>query len=189
MAVEKSLFVEEISAIFVEHNIFTSEEIKTIQEEFDDSPKELFADFLLEQGLINQDDLLEMLSKYYSAPLFDVTGHFFDTFLLHKFPKDFLLRNAVIPLELDENILIVVASNPDVGLASKMREHVSYDIRFLVGLHRDICDGVKEYYSESLTEVVEDEDIRRTHLEEVDALSRGVETEDLEGIPGDDEWD
>jgi hypothetical protein len=189
VASSKVLFVEKFSAMLVEDNIFTVKEMKTIQEEFDDSPKELFADFLLSQGLINQADLLNVLSRYYNIPSFDVTGHFFDTFLLHKFPKDFLLRNAIVPLEIDENILVVVASSPDVGLASKMREYVSYDIRFLVGLYRDICDAVKEYYSQALTEVVEDGDIRRSHLEEIDALSRGIDAEDLESIAGEDEWD
>ena len=75
------------------------------------------------------------------------------------FPKDMLLRNAIIPLEVDENMMIMVASEPDdPELLFEIGEYVSYDIQFYVGLGRDICDAVKEFYDKSDTEDTEDED-------------------------------
>ena len=39
----------------------------------------------------------------------DPIGYFFDHYLLIKFPKDFLLRNLVIPIEVvEDNILMVL---------------------------------------------------------------------------------
>jgi len=90
-----------------------------------------------------------------------VIGYFFDHNLITKFPKGFLLRSRIIPLEVDQNMLIVVASNPDdPGLESKIREYVSYEVNFMVGLNRDICDSVKEFYDPSPSEVPEDVDLR-----------------------------
>jgi hypothetical protein len=80
------------------------------------------------------------------------------------FPKDFLLRRAVIPLEVDQNTLFVIASEPDSdGLESALREFVSYDIELYVGIRLDICDAVKEFYDDAPTEEGQDEDLRVEH--------------------------
>jgi len=153
-------FVEKLSSILEDYKIISHDESLAIQKAFKDSEKEQFDDFLLEEGLVDEADLLRALSEYYQVPSFDVVGYFFNHNLLIKFPKGFLLREAIIPVEIDENMLSVVASEPDkLGLESAIREYVSYDIVFMVGLRRDICDSVKEFYSQSPSEVVQDSDL------------------------------
>jgi hypothetical protein len=62
-----------------------------------------------------------------------------------------MLQNSFIPLEDDENIMVVVASDPaDSNLLVEIGKYVSYDIQFRVGLHHDILDAIKEFYDESL---------------------------------------
>ncbi len=54
----------------------------------------------------------------------------------------------------------MVAGNPaDQSLLEEIAKHVSYDIQLVVGLRRDICDAVKEFYdkSDSIPEEGEDE--------------------------------
>lgn len=132
---------------------------------YDESDVDQFDEFLLTEGIVEQEELLEALSEYYQVPFFDVTGYFFETHLLRMFPKDMLLRNEIIPLQVDENMLIVVAANPNnADLLFEIGENVSYDIRFHVGVARDICDAVKEYYDKADTEDDEDEDIRKEHI-------------------------
>ena len=64
--------------------------------------------------------------------------------------------------EVDGNILSVVASKPDKpGLESAIREYISYDVVFRVGLRRDICDTVKEFYDKSPFEINPDSDLRK----------------------------
>ena len=69
-------------------------------------------------------------------------------------------------INLDENMMIMVAANPDNSeLLFEIGQNVSYDIRFYVGIARDICDAVKEYYDKADTQdVEEDEDLRQEHL-------------------------
>jgi hypothetical protein len=163
---KKGSFADQITALLVKQGAIAKKEVPSIHRNFAQSAQEQFDDFLLEEGLVDAGALLKALSELYRVPSYDVTDYFFDTHLLHMFPKDFLLRNAIIPLQRDENMLIVVASVPEAeGLESAIGEFVSYDINFYVGIRRDICDAVKEFYDKALTQVQEDEDLRQERLE------------------------
>ena len=157
-------FVEKLTDIFVAQAMTTEKEASALRRSFKESGKEQFVDFLIEEGLMQPVRILEALSIYYEVPFVDATDTFFETHLLHMFPKDFLLQRGVIPLEVDQNTLFMIASEPDeAGLESALREFVSYDIEFYVGIRLDICDAVKEFYDESVTEVDDDEDFRVEH--------------------------
>lgn len=143
-------FVQGLMRILVNNNVFKEDEAKAIIKAFKDRSKANFDEFLLEEGLISRTDLLNGLSMYYSVPAFDVLGHFFDYNELHMFPKNFLVRNVIIPLEHDEDVMVIIAGNPsDEDLLTKIGEHVSYDITFNVGLDQDILDAIREFYDKS----------------------------------------
>lgn len=150
-------FAEKLSEILVKQGSLPAKEAPALARAFSESEHDYFDDFLLEEGLVDRPDLLNALSAYYKAPAFDAEGYFFERFLLHKFPKDFLLRNVSIPLEVEENMMMVVTSEPDKdGLERAFRQFVTYDINFLVGLRQDIIDAIEDFYDESLTEATED---------------------------------
>lgn len=152
MAHEPS-FVDDITAILIRNKIIDQKEQTAIHDAFKKRSPERFDYFLLDEGLVEAEDLLAALSEYYQVPSFDVVDYLFERRLLHLFPKDFLLRHAIIPAELEDEVLIVVAANPrNQNLLEEIGAFVSYDIRYNVGLHRDICDAVKEFYDRSLTE-------------------------------------
>lgn len=139
--------------ILVELKFITAEDAIRLHEAFHESDIDQINDFLLSEGIVNQEQLLEALSEYYQVPSFDAEGYFFERHLLRMFPKGMLLRNEIIPLQVDENIMIVVAANPENSdLLFEIGENVSYDIRFYVGVARDICDAVKEFYDKADTE-------------------------------------
>lgn len=143
---KQDTFTQKLLAILMDQGTISKEESKAMQKAFKESSKETFDDFLLEEGLVDEADLLEALAAYYEVPGFDVIGYFFDTHLLHMFPEDFLTRNACIPVELDENIIVVVASEPVNSLLQRIGEYVDYDIKFRVGIRRDIVEAVREFY-------------------------------------------
>jgi hypothetical protein len=107
-------YVEGLTDILVKLDMLPVEERVPTEEAFKHSGLDSFDDFLLEEGLIDREDLLRALSVFFQVPPFNVVGYFFETHLLHMFPKGFLLRNAIIPREVDENIMIMVASEPNV---------------------------------------------------------------------------
>lgn len=168
---KKETFAQALTDILVKHKIINEAEGRSLQRSFKNSAKEQFDDFLLEEGLIEEANLLKALSEYFQVPCVDVTGYFFDTQLLRNFPKDFLLRNTIIPLEIDEDILTVVANNPDnTNLLPELGEFTSKDIRFNVGLSRDIADAVKEFYDKSPTDLLDEQDYNDEQLEREEDL-------------------
>jgi hypothetical protein len=181
---KKELFAQELSQILCKNRVISESEAKALFRSFKNSDKETFDDFLLEEGLIEEEDLLKALGEYYKVPSVDVTGYFFDTALLQNFPKDFLLRNRVIPLEMDEDILIVAASEPDdMDLLSGFGAYTSEDIQFRVGLARDICDAVKEFYDKSPTDLLDDQDALEEDLYEHERYKDILhESEDEKGL-------
>jgi hypothetical protein len=158
----RDTFTERIATILADQGALEHKDISALQKAFSESAHENFEYFLLDEGIVDKESLLTALSEYYQVPSFDVEGYFFEHPLLLMFPKDVLLRNNMIPLEQDENILVLVVSDPsNDDLLSIAGEFVSYDIRFFVGLARDIQDAVKEFYDESLTEPGhDDQDLR-----------------------------
>ncbi len=156
---KKETFVQAITKILVSKGSLPSDEAEALQKSFKNSSKEAFDDFLLEGGFVDEDELLSALSEHYHVPGFDVVGYFFEPHLLHMFPKGFLLRNGIVPLEVDENMMTIVATEPDnPELLAKVGGHVSYNIRFRVGIRADIQDAVKEFYDQSLTAESEEPD-------------------------------
>lgn len=151
--------------VLVHLKFITSDDALTLMLAYNESDVDQFDEFLLSEGILEKEQLLEALAEYYQVPFFDVVGYFFETHLLRMFSKDMLLRNEIIPLQVDENMMIMIAANPhNSDLLFEIGENVSYDIRFHVGIARDICDAAKEYYDHADTQDPEDEDLRQEHF-------------------------
>ncbi len=170
-------------AVLVELKFVSAQDAVKLLEMYHESDIDQFDEFLLSEGIVEQEYILEALSEYFQVPSFDAVGYFFETHFLRMFPKDMLLRNEIIPLQVDENMMIMIAANPhNQDLLFEIGEHVSYDIRFHVGIGRDICDAVKEYYDKSDVEDSQDQDIRQEHflMEEFVVAENSDENEDQE---------
>lgn len=149
--------------------------------------------FFLEEGLVSVDDMLKALSKLYNVPsqdvvgpVYDSEGQFFETHLLREFPKEFLLRNAIIPVDVEnQTTLTVIAADPSrPGLESAIRGFVSYDVIFFVGIRRDIIDAVEQYYDDAVTQVQQDVDINEEVRNEREAERTMIADDELDGDGG-----
>lgn len=173
-------FVKGLTTILKDRNVIKASEAQSLQKLFKGSNKPNFDDFLLDEGLVDKDDLLKALAQYYQVPPFDVVGYFFDHAMVRMFPKEFLISNAIIPIERDENILIMAASNPDdPELLPRIGHYVSYDIQFRVGIRQDIYDAIEEFFEKSLTAVDYDEDLDDDRLAREDEIQQEKEVEEL----------
>ncbi len=150
-------FQHKICEVLVKNKVITEQEARDLQQDFKGRSKETFDEFLISEGIVTRDEILAALSEYYEVPPFNVMGFIFDHNLLVHFPQDFLLRHGAIPLERDENMLVMVVSNPhNPDLLPELSEYVSDDIRFCVGLREDIIDAIMEFYEESPFQFDED---------------------------------
>lgn len=166
-------FVDALVSILEENKDISKSEAKSMRENFGNRSQDEFDIFILSEGLVSKAQLLKALSILYGVPSFDVIGYFFDTELLRNFPKDFLITNSIIPVLIDQDVLLVVAAEPDdYNLRSAIGDFANYAIEFRVGLKRDIIDAIREYYDESPIE----DDIKA--MEEPEGT--GLEIERLE---------
>ncbi len=174
-------FVEGLTEILVKRKAINAREAGALKKAFRDSPKPNFDEFLLDEGLIDKENLLLALGDYYQIPPFDAIGYFFDHQLVRMFPKEFLRSNAIIPIEKDEeDMLIMLANNPaDPDLLLRIGRFVSYDIQFRVGILQDIIDSIGEFYDQALTEIDEDEDLDKNRHAREHEIEQEKEIEEL----------
>lgn len=181
---KKKEFVDNFSEMLVKLKIVNPKEAHAMKKDFHTRSKENFDFFLLDEGLVTKDELLKALSEYYKIPYFDVRGFEFDHDLVVNFPKEFLLENLIIPSQVDQDMLTVVASQPEApGLEAAIRDYTSNDIVFLVGIGRDIIDVIREFYDESPTYIhdLTDEDEMETKEER-----EGVDVDQM--IEDEEKW-
>lgn len=156
-----TVFIHALCALLAKNKALKNNDAQALEKAFENSTAIYFEDFLIETDLVNKEDVLNVLSEYYQMPAIDVTGIFFDHHLVTMFPKDVMIRNGFIPYERDGsisdpddnsgNILIVVAARPrHPELPEIIGKFVSYDVTFMVGLYRDICNQVDDFYDESI---------------------------------------
>lgn len=165
--VKKNVFINRLAQAFVQLKIMAEVEAESFVKEFQGRGKGRIDEFLLDEGIVDAETLLKALQQVYGLSSYDVRGHFFNHQLLLLFPKDFLMNKCLIPLDVDDEILTIVVSNPEDEEAIEIvGNYVPYSVNVMVGIYRDISDAIEEYYDEDVvtsdiheqeTDVVEDD--------------------------------
>jgi hypothetical protein len=178
MTTEKNSFVDKLCDILVKQGALKKDEAKVAKKKFANRSKDAFDNFLTSEGLVTKEQLLKALSEYFQVPSMDVIGYFFDHDLVRNFPKNFLIQNAIVPVEVDQDILTVVASDPSLpNLVEKIGQYTSYEIEFLVGEKRDIFDVITEYYDRAPESYIND--LNDPDEVEDDMIREGVDVNQL----------
>ncbi len=147
-------FVDALCTVLEKQGALKHEDAVNLKKRYVERAEARFEYFLLDEGIVTKDDVLNALAVVFNVPAVDVAGYFFEHYLVTLFPKDVMLRNGFIPYEREGEVLIIVASDPaNAELLSIIGQYVSYDITFFVGLARDIDDMVKEFYDKPLFEI------------------------------------
>jgi len=164
---QKNLFVSRLAEAFVKLKVMSDVEAESFVKEFEGRAKGRIDEFLLDEGIVDRVTLIKALQNVYGIPAYDVRGHFFNHQLVLLFPKDFLMNNSLIPLDVDDDILTIVVSNPeDDEMLEIVGNYVPYSINVIVGVYRDIIDAIEEYYDEDVvtadineqeTDIIEDD--------------------------------
>ncbi|MCL4360937.1 hypothetical protein M1446_01105 [Candidatus Dependentiae bacterium] len=169
-------FIKQLTDILVSQNSIDQKKAEDIKKALKDMENVPLEEYLLQNAFVTKSDLLKALSVYYKVPAFDVSGYLFEHELLREFPKDVLLRNRIIPIIIDQDILVVATPDPsDESLLVTIGRFVNNDVRFNVGISSDIKDAIEEFYDKSITtvdaqdpyfEYLERDDLRKKSLEE-----------------------
>jgi hypothetical protein len=171
--VQKNQFIVQLAEALVKLKVMSDTEAESLIKEFQGRAKGRIDDFLLDEGIVDRETLIKALQSVYNIPAYDVRGHFFNHQLVLLFPKDFLINKAIIPLDVDDDILSLVISNPeDEETIETVGNYVPYSINLIVGIRRDIVDAIEEYYDEDV--VTSD-----IHEQEADVDEEGSEDSEI----------
>ena len=133
--VKKNTFVTRLADAFVKLQVFSEQEADNLIKEFQGRAKGRIDEFFLDEGIVDRETLLKALQAVYTLPPFDVRGHFFNHQLLLFFPKDFLMSKSIIPLDVDDEIMTIVMSNPeDEETLETLGRYVEYSVNVFVGI-------------------------------------------------------
>lgn len=169
-------------------HVIKEADAEALKHDFERSDVAYIEDFLLEEGLVEEEQLLQVLQTVYGVRSIDVMGELFDHDLLKQIPKDVLLRNCCLPFRKEgDDILYIITANPaNEDLEGILRSYVSYDIEFLVGIPHHIDMMIKDFYQDPVYPIdyeynIEEAGEELEHEREEDEHKR----EDEEGEFGD----
>jgi type IV pilus assembly protein PilB len=118
-------------------------------------------EILVKIGVLKEDQLVAALGKQLNIPYFSMGTELkpaFDQNLEKLIPKDFALKNVVLPLSRTLNSLTVVMFDPlDIILIDNLRKLTSCDINPVIAAKSDINRAVEKFYGKStmFTDAVE----------------------------------
>jgi type IV pilus assembly protein PilB len=143
---------------------------------------------LTKLGYIEENELIEFLSKQYSVPSINLSEFEIDTEVLKILPKEVVTRHQVVPVNRTGNTLIVAMADPSNIYAVD-------DIKFITGLKIDvvvaseqaIAEAIEKYYTatvsfdEVMIDFVEDDE----EFEFEDESEEDINVLDLQKSAGD----
>ena len=113
------------------------------------------SDVLVKKGLIAEDDIAFALSQEFNVPLLSShdgslkpsAGQGLELLI----PKQFALRNTILPLSREGNVFTCVMFNPlDVMLIDELKKITGCDVNPVVGTKSDILISIEEFYDTTL---------------------------------------
>lgn len=84
-------------------------------------------EILIESGNITEENLIDARSKQYNIPKVDLSSYSINPEAVSKVPMDVLRHYVVLPIDIKDNTLVVVCSDPGDVLATQ-------DLRFISGM-------------------------------------------------------
>ncbi len=109
------------------------------------------SEVLVSRGLMAEDDVAFALSQEFDVPLLSSQNGSMrpsdDQDLKKLIPKQFALRNVILPFSRDGNVFTCVMFNPlDVMLVDELRKITGCDINTVVATKSDILRAIEEFY-------------------------------------------
>ncbi len=129
---------------------------------------------LIEQGLMNEDDLLEAIVKELQIPFIRLKKYKIDPALQAFIPEHIARQYHIIPLsKLGETITVVIADPLNVFTFDDLKSITGHDIDMVMSTDSDIMAAVNNYYESGSAISVKD-------------VSKDISLEDFEIVPGSD---
>ncbi|MBN1344487.1 MAG: type II secretion system ATPase GspE [Phycisphaerae bacterium] len=127
---------------------------------------------LVNLGLVDERDVLEVLGEQLSIPLVDLSAAEIDVEMLRAMPNKLVHRRGLIPIERTSDTLKVATSDPfDMYAFDELRMMTGLKVEPVLAVREEIDRVIKKYYGvggDTIGEMIDDED-------EVEIISDSVD--------------
>jgi len=107
----------------------------------------LIGQVLIEKGYVVEQDVLTALAIQYGYPYIHLSNYRIDTEVTKIFPREFIQKHKIIPLEKIGNVLTMAMASSFNKLAIKeMEEKYGYKIRVFWASIDEIEEAIRKYY-------------------------------------------
>lgn len=132
--------------ILVENKVITPEELKLAVIE-QQKTKKLLGEVLLNMGLVTERKLLSVLAKQQGLSFIDLKKTVIDEKVIKAVPAKFVWHHKVMPVSINENILVIAISNLfESSAVEDLEAHLGLRVETVLALSSDIKAAINQYY-------------------------------------------
>ena len=137
---------DNVGQIAIKENLISSEQYQKAVEEQKVKGGSLGAS-LIRLGLIKEDDLLSVLSRYYKVPSVKLSTMQVDKKVINLVPSSMAKKHLIIPISRVGAKLAMAMADPNNFLAiDEIKFITSFNVEPVVASDYDIIDAIKKYY-------------------------------------------
>ncbi len=137
---------EKVGEIAIKGNLITSQQYQKAVEEQKVKGGSLGAS-LIRMGVVKEDDLLSLLSRYYKVPSVKLSTMEVDKKVLELVPASMAKKHLIVPISRVGAKLTIAMADPNNFLAiDEIKFITSFNVEPVVASDYDVVDGIKKYY-------------------------------------------
>ncbi|MFH1062885.1 MAG: ATPase, T2SS/T4P/T4SS family [Candidatus Omnitrophota bacterium] len=139
-----------IANILIEKAVLNQEQVHDFQQKFGSNfpeTQEELETFIIQNGLLSENDLLSAYSKHLNIPIIDLTQIEIDPQAISLIPAKFANRNKVIAIKKQGLSLVVAMRNPfGIHVIDELKVLTNYKITPILAKTEGIASAIKTHY-------------------------------------------
>ncbi|MFA6293940.1 MAG: ATPase, T2SS/T4P/T4SS family, partial [Victivallales bacterium] len=137
---------ESLKGILLSEEICSETQLLEIEEEYHRTGKR-FADLLIDFGIINEENLLQLTATSLGTDVVDLAGVEIPKEVIDMIDSQTIRMYGVVPLSFDGTVITVASRNPlNYQIADELRFILDKEIKVVVAKEKQIDGNIEKYY-------------------------------------------
>jgi type IV pilus assembly protein PilB len=136
-----------LGEILLEDGLITHEQLmEALQIQKSDDQNRKIGEILVEKGYVDDKQMTEILADIYQLPYVDLSEVLIDESVFQKVPSDMLHRYKVIPINMEDQFIVVATHNPlDVSAFQEIQYACGFQVKPVMASTQDIADHLEKF--------------------------------------------
>jgi len=137
---------QKIGELLVEKGLITPQQLEDALED-QKRTKEFLGSVLIRRKVIEEEDLITVLSEQYKIPYVSITYDYIDWNFVSKFSSQLILEHKCMPLKVDEFTVTLAITNPlnMWGIKKAEEETRGFKLKFVLVSGKDMEEAIQRY--------------------------------------------